>query len=412
MVYSKITRDAEFYGELTPIELIEKYGSPLYIYNENIFRNRIREMKSFLSYKNFTVNYSAKANSNFELLKIVKEEGIDVDAVSMGEIFVELKVGFNSKNIFFVCNNVSSQEMQYAIDKNVLMSVDSVSQLERYGKLNRGGKIAVRFNPGIGTGHHEHVITGGKKTKFGVDPILIPEIKKVLKEYDLNLVGINQHLGSLFMEGGSYIKGIKSILHIAKEFENLKFIDLGGGFGIPYYKYEDERRLDLETLGKEVDTIIEEWVSNYSNKDIEIKIEPGRYIAAEMGILLGKVNTIKYNYGKKYIGTDIGFNVLKRPVMYGSHHDLEIYRGKSGYSNKFEEVTIVGNICESGDVIAKERFLPEIKEDDILGVLDAGAYGFSMSSNYNNRLKPAEVLIKSDGSDTLIRKRESFEDLL
>lgn len=408
MIYSKITDNLNFYGDSNPIELIKKYGSPLYVYNETILRTRIREMKSFLSYKNFTVNYSAKANSNHEILKIVKDEGIHVDAVSMGEIFVELNIGFKSDEIFFVCNNVNTQEMKYAIEHKILMSVDSVSQLEKYGKLNKGGDIAIRFNPGIGTGHHEHVITGGKKTKFGVDPIFIPEVKEILKKYDLNLIGINQHLGSLFMEGSSYIKGINSLLYIAKQFDNLKFIDLGGGFGIPYYKHENESRLNLISLGQKVDKIIKEWTASYSNKDIEVKIEPGRYISAEMGVLLGEVTAIKTNYNKKYIGTDIGFNTIMRPVMYGSHHDVEIYR-ENGNNENFEEVTIVGNICESGDIIANERFLPEIKEDDIIGVLDAGAYGFSMASNYNNRLKPAEVLIQSDGSSRLIRERETFD---
>ena len=411
MVYTKITDNLEFYGSSNPKELIEKYGSPLYVYNESILRTRIREMKSFLSYKNFTVNYSAKANSNVEILKIVKDEGLHVDAVSMGEIYVEKKIGFDSKEIFFVCNNINKEEMLYAIENNVLMSVDSLSQLEMYGKLNKGGKIAIRFNPGIGTGHHEHVVTGGKKTKFGVDPVFIPEVKEVLKKYELDLVGINQHLGSLFMEGSSYIKGINSLLYIAKQFENLKFVDLGGGFGIPYYKHENETRLNLINLGIKVDKVIKEWVSNYSNKDIEIKIEPGRYISAEMGVLIGEVTAIKTNYGKKYIGTDIGFNNLMRPIMYSAHHDVEIYRDRRDDTvlSSYEEVTIVGNICESGDIIAKEAFLPEIKENDIIGVLDAGAYGFSMASNYNNRLKPAEVLIKTDGSVELIRKRETID---
>ena len=185
----------------------------------------------------------------------------------------------------------------------------------------------------------------------------------------------------------------------------------GGGFGIPYRKQANQTRLDLSDLGEKLSELIHSWINDYG-KEIEIKIEPGRYIVAESGILLGKVNAVKRNYRTKYIGTDLGFNVLVRPVMYDSHHDIEIYREKNTPSLKEETVSIVGNICETGDVIAKDRKLPEIFEDDILGVLDSGAYGYSMSSNYNNRLRPAEVLIEADGSSRLIRKRDSIEDLV
>jgi diaminopimelate decarboxylase len=410
-VYAKVTTNQSFYGKTNPAGLIEKYGSPLYVYNEVILRERCRELKNLVNYKYFHVNYSPKANSNLEILKIVRDEGLWTDAMSPGEIYVNLKAGFKPEQVFYISNNVNDEEYLYAIRAGVKISVDSVSQLERYGRLNPGSGVAIRINPGIGAGHHKKVVTGGKKTKFGIEIGFLDEVKKVLQKYNLKITGINQHIGSLFMDGDSYIESVESILSVAKEFADLEFVDLGGGFGIPYHKQENESRLDLHLMGLKLTEIISDWIRNYG-KEVIFKIEPGRYITAESAVLLGTVNAVKMNYNIKYIGTDIGFNVLVRPVMYDSHHDIEIYRKSDKPSVKKEQVRIVGNICETGDIIAKDRMLPEIFEEDIIGVLDAGAYGYAMSSNYNNRLRPAEVLIDQDGNDRLIRRRETLEDLL
>ncbi|GMQ58471.1 diaminopimelate decarboxylase [Vallitalea sediminicola] len=409
--YNKVSDETNFFGNTTPMELIKEYGSPLYVYNENIMRERCRELKNLITYPNFSVNFSVKANGNLSLLQIAREEGLNADAMSPGEIFVELKAGFKPEQILYISNNVSKEEMQFATDRNILVSVDSVSQLESYGQINEGGKVCIRFNSGVGAGHHEKVITGGKKTKFGVDPNFIPQVREILSKYKLNLVGINQHIGSLFMEGDKYVEGVKSVLAIAEKFDNLEFVDMGGGFGIPYQKLDGEKRLDLQDLGKKLDKVFFDFAAKYG-KQLTFKVEPGRYIAAECGNLLGTVHSIKDNYGMKYVGTDLGFNVLKRPVMYDSHHDIEIFRESNVASTKSETVNIVGNICESGDIIAKQRELPEIFEGDIINVLDAGAYGYCMASNYNNRLRPAELLITSDGNVKLIRRRDTFEDLV
>ena len=410
-VYAKVSADLNFYGKTNPVSLIEKYGSPLYVYNETILKERCRELKNLVDYKYFYVNYSPKANSNLEILKIVRGEGFLTDAMSPGEIYVGLKAGFKPEEIFYISNNVNDEEFIYAVKAGVKISVDSVSQLERYGRINPGGKVAIRINPGVGAGHHKKVVTGGKKTKFGIEVRFLDEVKTILRKYNLKISGINQHIGSLFMDGESYIESVDSILSVAKEFDDLEFVDLGGGFGIPYHKQENEPRLDLKLMGVKLTEIISNWIKDYG-KEIILKIEPGRYVVAESAILLGTVNAVKMNYDIKYIGTDLGFNVLLRPVMYDSYHDIEIYRKSDKPSARSEQVRIVGNICETGDIIAKDRMLPEIFEEDIIGVLDSGAYGFAMSSNYNNRLRPAEVLIDEDGSHRLIRRRENLEDLL
>lgn len=410
-VYSKVSSDLKFYGNTNPISLVEAYGSPLYVYNENIIRERCRELKNLVDYKNFYVNYSPKANSNLEIIKIVKDEGFWTDAMSPGEIYVNLKAGFRPGQILYISNNVSDDEYRYAIGEGVKISVDSLSQLERYGRLNPGGKVTIRINPGVGAGHHKKVVTGGKKTKFGIEIRFLDQVRSIAKKHSLKITGINQHIGSLFMDGDSFIESADTILQIAKEFDDLEFVDLGGGFGVPYHKQENEPRLDLKSLGVKLTEIITGWIKSYG-KEIIFKIEPGRYIVAEGAILLGTVHAVKMNYDVKYVGTDLGFNVLIRPVMYDSHHDIEIYRRTDKVSARNEQVRIVGNICETGDIIAKDRILPEIFEEDILGVLDAGAYGYVMSSNYNNRLRPAEVLIDRNGNHRLIRKRETLEDLV
>jgi diaminopimelate decarboxylase len=410
-IFAEISRKNNFFGNTDPVSLIEEYGSPLYVYNESILRERCRDLKNLIDYKNFVVNYSPKANSNLELLKIIRSEGLWADAMSPGEIYLNLQAGFKPEQILYISNNVSREEFLYAIHSGVYISVDSLSQLELYGQLNPGGKVTIRINPGVGAGHHQKVVTGGKKTKFGIEISLIPKVLEIAEQYNLKIIGINQHIGSLFMDGEPYAQSVENILNIAKQFKYLEFVDFGGGFGIPYQKQSNQPRLDLAKLGQRLTQIIKNWVKEYG-REITFKIEPGRYIVAECGILLGKVNAVKMNYGIKYIGTDIGFNVLIRPAMYDSHHDIEIYRNTDIDSTKEEKVTIVGNICETGDIIASDRLLPEIFENDILGVLDSGAYGYSMSSNYNNRLRPGEVLIQSDGNYRLIRRRDQIEDLM
>ncbi len=410
MLNASVTDKANFYQGLNPYDLIETYGSPLYVYNERILKEKCNQLKNLSTYKNFSVHFSAKANSNLALLQIIRGQGLCVDAMSPGEIYIEQKAGFTNDQIFFVCNNISAEEMQYAIDRDILLCVDSTAQLEQYGSLNPGGAVSIRINPGVGAGHHEKVVTAGKNTKFGILPEQIPSCKEILAKHQLRLVGINQHIGSLFMEPEAYLAGVNVLFDIARHFDNLEFIDCGGGFGINYQKQTTDNTLDLAALGDELTKMFEQFAATYNPK-IKFKIEPGRFPVAECGVLLGTVHAVKYNADKKYIGTDIGFNALVRPVMYDAHHDIEVYRKGDQRSEKTEAVTVVGNICESGDILAKDRMLPEIFEGDMVGVLDAGAYGHVMSSNYNNRLRPAEVLIRENGECVLIRKRDTIEQL-
>jgi len=407
------TRQTGFFGNTNPQVLAEQYGTPLYVYNEKILRDRMQRMAHLITYPGFTANYSIKTNSNLSILKMALEEGLNADAMSPGEIFLLLKAGFPKERIFYVSNNVSAEELMFAVEQGVVISLDSLSQLKLFGRINRGGRCAVRLNPGYGAGHHEKVITAGKKTKFAISESDVPEILRIAAAYDLKIIGINQHIGSLFMDGSPFMLAVEHFLKIALQFKNLEFVDFGGGFGIPYHKLTGEEEFDLTSFGAALEKVVEDWSAVYGKK-VVFKSEPGRYIAAEGGVILGTVHAKKNNSGIYYVGTDIGMNVLIRPAMYNSWHDIEIYRSGEivDDSKGIEKVTVVGNICESGDILAKERELPAISEGDIVCVLDAGAYGYSMCSNYNSRLRPAEVLIGLDGEPRLIRRRDTLEDLL
>ncbi|WP_027719581.1 diaminopimelate decarboxylase [uncultured Desulfovibrio sp.] len=415
-IRSAYTDSLNFYGKHSPRELAETYGTPLYVYNENVLRQRCRDLMTLSSHPGFGVNYSVKANANPALLKIIREEGLVVDAMSPGELFMDDLAGFKPHEILYISNNNSDAELQNALVHDLLVSVDSLSQLDTLGRLNHGGRVMVRFNPGIGAGHHAKVVTAGKETKFGVTPDQMGEVFALLARHELTLVGINQHIGSLFMEPDGYLNAAQVLLGLAETLPDmalgkLEIIDFGGGFGIPYHKYEGEARLDMNDLGRRLHAMISSWaVQNaYMGRFL---VEPGRYVAAECGVLLGRVHAVKNNGDKRYVGTNLGFNVLVRPAMYDSFHDVEIYRGQSGAEEDGPmPQTIVGNICESGDILAKNRLLPVMREGDVLGMLDAGAYGLVMASNYNQRRRPAEVLIRGDGAARLIRRRETLEDL-
>lgn len=412
-IRSSYTDSIEFFGNSTPEKLAQEFGTPLYVYNEKILRARLTELMQLSNHDGFGVNYSVKANSNPSLLKIIREEGATVDAMSPGELAMDKLAGYDAGDILYISNNNDAAEMKTAIDAGCLVSVDSISQLELYGSLQPKSRIMVRLNPGIGAGHHSKVITGGSASKFGVSFRELPELLKILAKYELELVGLNQHIGSLFMTPDAYIEACGVLLQIAEKlpapvFHKLELLDFGGGFGIPYHKYENEARLDLKAFSQTFNDLINHWAKS-ANYGGQFLVEPGRYVVAECGVLLGTVTATKNNGSIRFVGTNIGFNVLMRPMLYDAWHDIEIYAPHRQQPEMKQ--TIVGNICESGDILAKDRTLPELSTGDLIGVLDAGAYGYSMASNYNLRYLPAEVLIGLNGEPRLIRRRQTASDL-
>lgn len=414
---------SNYFNGNNPEKITQEYGTPVYVYNEEILRDRMHKVSQVITKYPYTANYSIKANTNLHILKIALEEGLNCDAMSVGEIEMLLAAGFPEERIFFIPNNVDASELEYAIHNGIMTSLDSLQQLELYGETcnnlglntdDRSRRCAVRINPGVGAGHCDKVITAGKKTKFGIAEEDIPQIFEIIKKYNLTIAGINQHIGSLFMDPQPYLDAVTNILRIAMDFKNLEFIDFGGGYGTPYHKLDDENPFPMEDFKKRLEPILDDFVQKYGSTPL-FKSEPGRYCVAESSVILGRVHAVKQNNGVTYCGTDVGMNVLVRPSMYDSWHDVEIIRqGKVVLHTKesLVEQTITGNICESGDILAKARPLPQIQRGDIACILDAGAYGYSMCSSYNSRPRPAEVMICKDGSLKQIRRRETIEDLM
>lgn len=409
----------DFFGDINPKDLIEKYGSPLYVYRESIIRDRAKNIKNLVSYPNFSVHYSAKANSNIAILQIIKSCGLKVDAMSVGEMYAELQAGFEPDQIMFVSNNVDKKSFEYAKEHGILTVVDSISQLDLYGSVAPNTNVAIRFNPGVGDGHHEKTITAGEDTKFGVEinNDNIKKIKDICQKHNLLLYGLHMHIGSLFLDIKNFLESGKNLLSVALQFEDLNFVDLGGGFGISYKKNHGELGLNMKKTSEQLTQFIDMFNLEYKkvyNRELNFKIEPGRYLVAEAGVLLGTVISTKENYGTKYIGTDIGFNSFMRPTLYGAYHDIAVFCKNGKLINEIEKtnVNITGNVCENSDNLAVDRPMPHIKQGDTIAIMDAGAYGHVMSSNYNNMQRPAEVLIREDESVFLIRERDSLESLI
>lgn len=405
-------------------ELLATYGSPLYVYNSKVLKERCKEMKQFkmdlqerLTEKSrrkihIQMHYSTKANNNPAILKYVMQAGLGVDCMSELELITNVRCGFSPSDMLYVCNNIDEEEMlRVVLQHKVLICLDSISQVETLGKVLPGLVIMVRINPGVkGVGHSKEVITSGSETKFGISEDNLPELLHVANKYRLRIVGTHQHLGSLFLNDKipQYIAGVKAGLKIVeKYFPQVDIVDLGGGFGIPYKPGEE--KLDLKLLQDQLLPVLVEFVDKHPAVR-EFKFEPGRFIPAEAGILVAKVTAVKHGEnGKIWVGTDAGMNQLVRPSMYGSYHHIDTivseFRGTA-------DVNFCGNVCESGDVLGRDRkvLMPEV--GDIVLIENAGAYGYSMASNYTGRLRPAEVMIGEKGKPRLIRKRETVNQLL
>jgi diaminopimelate decarboxylase len=343
-------------------------------------------------------------------MKVLKEEGMGIDAVSPGEIFAALKAGFEKDHILFTTNNVLWDEIEYAASNDIMANLDSLSQLKMFGREFPGRDICIRINPNVGAGHHNHVITGGPESKFGINYTRVDDIKEITRKSGLRIKGIHQHIGSGILDPEIFIKAMDVLLDTAKNFEGLSFIDFGGGIGVPYQ--ENEERMDIRVLGKRIADEFENFCGRYG-RELKLVIEPGRYLVAESGFLLGTVASVKEGEKHRFIGINTGFNHLVRPAMYGSFHQI-LHAGKP-YGARESQV-IAGNLCESGDTFTRDedgivdRDLPAFKEGDIVCICNAGAYGYSMASYYNSRPRPAEVLVKGSRA-RLIRRRETFEDI-
>ncbi len=402
MIHNFTTKNNKlFIGGISAEDLVAQYGSPLYVYDGNIIRRQYRSIVENISYPKKSIHYACKANTNIELLKILRKEGCNLECVSKGEILAGFEAGFTPEEIIYTCSYVTKEELKFVLDNNIMLNIDSLTQLQRVGEIKPGGKVCLRLNQGIGAGHHEHTITGGPNSKFGIDISEINKAKQIAKKYKLQIIGIHQHIGSGFLDAELYMKAVRKLLDTAKEFDGLEFVDFGGGFGIAYNP--KDHPLDMVKLGKLITNEIEKFVKEYG-RELVIKFEPGRYLVGESGVLLGSVTEIKQTPYKKFVGIDAGFNQLVRPMMYEAFHEIV---NASNVVSREEVVNVVGNICESGDFFAKNRKLSFAQEGNILAILDAGAYGYAMSFPYNGRPQTAEILVEGKTS-RVIREQQNL----
>jgi diaminopimelate decarboxylase len=403
-----------FFDGFSVKELAEKYDTPLYVLSEKRIRDNYNRLHSMLinNYKYVRVYYAAKANTNLTVLRILQSEGAYIDTVSPGEVFMGLSSGFTPEKILFTGTSVRDDELKFLAGANITVNVDSQSELDRLLKIAVPPVVSVRVNPEVGAGHHSHCITAGPESKFGLMEEEALKAYATAKKARVERFGIHMHIGSGILDVEPYVLAVEKLLSIAKRVHEevgveFEFIDIGGGLGVPY-KPED-KDLDLSEFSSKIVVPFKSKVKEYGLGKPFLCVEPGRYLVCDASILLTSVNTVKVTPTKKFVGVDAGFNTLIRPTMYGSYHPI-LVANKVAQAEK-ETYDVVGPICESGDVLAKDRALPKVEEGDLLAVLNAGAYGFSMSSPYNSRPRAAEVMIRQ-GKDVLVRKREELSDLM
>lgn len=386
-------------------KLTEQFGTPLYIYDGDKISQQVKKLKDAFAGLNVKIKYAAKALTNISILKLIRREGAGMDAVSINEAFLGIKAGFKPEEILFTPNCVSFEEIKEAVDLGLMINIDNISILEQFGHAyGNSVPCCIRLNPHIMAGGNAKISTGHIDSKFGISILQKRHILRVVQTYNINIVGLHMHTGSDILDSEVFLKGAQIVFDVARDFKGLKFLDFGSGFKVSYRK--GDVTTNLKSLGKNIQKAYHEFYKEYGS-DLELWFEPGKFLVSESGFLLVKTNVVKTTPATVFAGVDSGMNHLIRPMMYDSHHDMVNISNPKGTNRVY---TVVGYICET-DTLGWDRQLNEVREGDIIAIKNAGAYGFSMASNYNSRLRPAEVLIL-DGKAHLIRQRETFDDLL
>ena len=403
-----------YFDGVSAEELAEAFDTPLYVVSESQIRDNYKRLHNALTrnYEKIRVYYAAKANSNLSVLKILENEGACLDAVSPGEVFTALTTGFTPNRILFTGTSVRSDELKFLSDSDITVNVDSLSQLDRLLEIRVPPVLSVRVNPEIGAGHHDHCITAGKNTKFGLWENDAVKAYRRAEAAGVERFGIHMHVGSGVLDAEPFVLALDKLLSVAKRVHDevgviFEFVDMGGGIGVPY-KPED-KPLDLDAFSEKVLSLFKRRVNEYDLGEPFFCVEPGRYLVCDASILLTRVNTVKATPFKRFVGVDAGFNTLVRPTMYGSYHQVLVVNRLDAPEE--ETYDVAGPVCESGDLLARDRRLPKVEEGDLLAVLNAGAYGYAMSSQYNSRPRAAEVMVK-DGKCAVVRERETLDDLI
>ncbi len=387
------------------LRLAEKYGNPLYVYDtDKITSQYNRIINAFSAVKNVKINYAVKALSNITILKVFNHLGSSLDTVSIQEVQLGLAAGVLPENIIFTPNGVSLDEIEEVANLGVQINIDNLSILELFGQKHPTVPVCVRVNPHVMAGGNSKISVGHIDSKFGISMYQVPLIKRVMKNTNMRINGIHMHTGSDILDIDTFLRATEILFDVAAQFENLDFLDFGSGFKVPYK--EGDISTDIEQLGKQLSKRFNQFCIDYG-KDLTLMFEPGKFLVSESGYFLAKVNVIKQTTSTVFAGVDSGFNHLVRPMMYDSYHHITNISNPKGRERYY---SVVGYICET-DTFGSNRRINEITEEDVLCFHNAGAYCFSMASNYNSRFKPAEVMVHN-GKDYLIRKRETFDDIL
>ena len=386
-------------------EIIALTDTPVYVYDAALIEEQVGRLRGAFSAVPLRIMYACKALTNINILKLMKKLGVGVDAVSVQEVELALRAGFPPEEILFTPNMVRYAEYRKAVELGVHINIDSISVLEHFGHDHGGSvPVCIRINPHIMAGGNERISTGHIDSKFGISIHQLRHVERVVATHGIRVEGLHMHTGSDILDTEVFLRAAELLFETAERFPSIRFLDLGSGFKVPYK--EDDISTDIEDLGEQLSARFAKF--NEGRKEpVQLWFEPGKFLVSAAGTFLVRVNNVKQTTATVFAGVDSGLNHLLRPMLYGSHHSIDNLSSPEGKPRVY---TVVGYICET-DTFAWDRKIPEIHEGDILGFRNAGAYGFSMASNYNSRPRPAEVLLH-EGKVHLIRRRETVDDLL
>jgi len=401
----ELTKEGYTFGGVSLTALAQEYGTPLYVYNSDIIVNNYHTLKNAFKGVDVHLKYACKALTNVNILKVLQREGAGLDTVSIQEAKIGLRAGFNPKDILYTPNCVSFEEIKEAVDLGLIINIDELSILERFGN-EYGSKVpcCIRLNPHIMAGGNSHISVGHIDSKFGISIYQVPHIKRIVDNLGIKVNGLHMHTGSDILDADVFLRGASLLYEAAKSFDDLEFMDFGSGFKVKYK--EGDITTDVNDIGKKIVESFKAFCDDYG-RELQLWFEPGKYIVSNAGQFLVDVNVVKQTTSTVFAGVNSGQNHLLRPMMYDAYHEITNVTNTDGVERIY---SIVGYICES-DTLGYDRKLNEVRVGDVLSISNAGAYGFSMSSNYNSRYRPAEVLIYK-GKPKLIRKRENLDDLL